>query len=133
MALVLVGLWTLAGSDVLGFSEEWAPTILRILIGILFVFTAAMMVQLRAARSETREVYQALNQLLYGKDYRRDREAIRILLTSLGSKEEKVSTMAWQNLKQLTGQNFARDVKVWESWWKANEKRFALKAKRPEE
>ncbi len=133
IVLVIVGLWTMAGSAVLGFSAEWAPTILRVLVGILFVFMAALMHQLRATRTETREVYQALNQLLYGRDFRRDREAIRILLTSLDSKDEGVSTTAWKNLKELTGQDFARDAKVWRSWWKANEKRFALKAKRPEE
>jgi len=132
IVLVLVGLWTMAGSGLLGFSAEWAPTILRVLIGILFVFMAGLMYQLRATRMEAKEVYQALNQLLYGKNYRRDREAIRILLTSLGSKNEQVSTVAWQNLKKLTGQNFARDLEVWESWWRTNEKRFAVKAKRPE-
>jgi hypothetical protein len=133
VVLVLVGLWTIAGSSFLGFSAEWASTILRVLIGILFVFVAALMVQTNSARRETGEVYQALNMLLYGKNYRRDREAIRILLKALPSKDMDVSINAWKNLKELTGQNFARDAQVWESWWVANEKRFALKAKRPKE
>ena len=133
VVLVLVGLWTIAGSDWLGFSAEWAPTILRVLIGILFVFVAGLMVQTNSARKDTEEVYQALNMLLYGKNYRRDREAIRILLKALPSKDMDVSINAWKNLKELTGQNFARDAQVWKSWWAANEKRFALKAKRPEE
>ncbi len=132
VVLALVGVWTIAGSEWLGFSTEWTPTILRVLIGILFVFAAGLAVQTNSVRGEIREVYQALNMLLYGKNYRRDREAIRILLTALASKDEEISAKAWRNLKELTGQNFARDPRIWETWWSSNQKRFTLKAKRPE-
>src|SRR5262245_8518634 len=79
---------------------------------------------LSQARLQMAELMEALNQLLYGKDYRRDREAIEILLVSLEGADATARKTAYTHLVRLTGQNFADDPKVWRSWWEANKKRF---------
>jgi hypothetical protein len=136
IVLCLVGVWAIVGSSKLGFSHEWSGTIVRVLLGVLFVVVGVIYSQTsRSAgmKAEIRDVYEAVNMLLYGKNYRRDREAIKILLTALASEDHGVREKAWKSLKDLTGQSFALDAEVWQSWWAANEKRFALKAKRPDE
>ena len=77
-------------------------------------------------------IREAMNMLLYGKNYRRDREAVRILIRGLSSREEEVRIKSWENLKRLTGRDFALDEEVWRSWWQANEKRFSTTSRRPE-
>lgn len=79
------------------------------------------MAQMRVRMAETME---ALHQLLYGKDYRRDREAIEILITALESQTGENAKTAHGHLVRLTSQNFAQDPKVWRSWWEANKKTF---------
>ena len=51
-------------------------------------------------------------------------EAIRILLGSLKSGNEKVRETSARQLKQLTGEDFGDDAAAWERWWKANERSF---------
>jgi hypothetical protein len=131
LVLFLVGLWIVLGPEFLGWTEEATVSLQRILLGFLFLFFAGAVLERQRLRRRIDEAYEALNMLLYGRSYRRDREAIRILLNGLRSEEEDVRVKSWKNLKKLTGQDFALDVEVWRSWWEANEKRFALKAKRP--
>ena len=75
-------------------------------------------------RMRMAELLETMNQLLYGKDYRRDREAIEILLTALESSSAENARVAHEHLVRLTGQKFAQDPGVWRSWWTANKKHF---------
>ena len=135
--LILIGLYVILGLSFLGWAYfrrehlEWA--VLRVLIGFLFLFVAGLIIEKNRIRRRIDEVYEALNMLLYGKNFRRDREAVAILLKGLESSDEAVREKSWENLKRLTGQQFACDAEVWRSWWAASEKRFALKTKRPDE
>ncbi|MEN8148533.1 MAG: hypothetical protein ABFS86_01850 [Planctomycetota bacterium] len=136
MILVLVGLATVFAPDWLGFrwlrEKGWELRILQVLVGFLFLFQAVSILEKNRLRRRVHELYEGLNMLLYGKNYRRDREAIVILVNALRGKDEDVRNKAWQNLKRLTGKDFALDHEVWSTWWKANEKHFATKARRPE-
>jgi hypothetical protein len=133
--LVLIGLYVLAAPILPGWSyfEREGAALIRVLVGFLFLFVASLVIDKNRARRRHTEVLEGMNMLLYGKNYKRDREAIRILLGSLSSEKEDVRNTAWVNLKRLTGQDFALDPEVWQSWWAANEKHFASKSRRPEE
>jgi hypothetical protein len=93
-------------------------------IAIAFFVAAAQSWEKAQIRVQMAETLEALHQLLYGKDYRRDREAIEILLAALESQTGANAKTAHEHLVRLTGQNFAQDPKVWRSWWEANKKTF---------
>jgi len=132
IVLIAVGLVVAfaPGGDVLG-EMGWDVRLLRILVGFLFLFQAVAIVEKNRIRRRVDDLFEGLNMLLYGKNYRSDREAIVILINAMKGKDEGVRTKAWENLKRLTGQEFAPDHQVWSAWWKANEKHFAANMKRP--
>ena len=135
--LFLLGVWVVLGREALGWDGELGVVILRVLTGFLFLFLAGSIVERHRMRRRLNEITRSLNMLLYGRNYERDREAIRILLRGLDGADEAVRKTSWENLKALTGQDFALDADIWKTWWATNEKRFALKAgasgtKRPE-
>jgi hypothetical protein len=132
--LFLIGLYVILGLDFLGWShfENLGTRLYRLLVGFLFLFVASLQMEKNRLRRRLDEVYEGLNMLLYGKNYKRDREAIRILIGALSADKEDVRIKAWGELKRLSGQDFALDAEVWRSWWAANEKKFALRSKRPE-
>ena len=93
-------------------------------VGVAFFALAVQSWESAKLRMRMAELMEALHQLLYGKDYRRDREAIDILLNSLDGSDSEASKTAHAHLMRLTGQNFAQDPKVWRSWWDAHRKTF---------
>lgn len=94
-------------------------------LGCGFFLIAALSFEKDQLRVRMAEVMEALHQLLYGRDYARDREAIEILLRTFESDDPSARKIAHENLVRLTGQNFAEDPKVWLSWWEANKKTWA--------
>jgi len=133
LILVVVGVWVMLGWEALGwdFIEERGGV--RVLLGALILFYAVSLIERNRLKRRNVEIFEALNMLLYGRNYRRDREAIGILMKGLESKSPEVREKSWKNLKELTGQDFALDPAVWRAWWSASEKHFALKRRRPEE
>jgi hypothetical protein len=94
-------------------------------LGCGFFLIAALSFEKDQIRLRIAEVMEALHQLLYGRDYARDREAIEILLRTFDSDDPAARRIAHENLVRLTGQHFADDPKVWWSWWEANKKTWA--------
>jgi hypothetical protein len=137
LILFVVGVMLAIVPDWLGFGyfrERGSETrIVLVLVGFLFLFQAVSIIEKNRMRRRIDETFEAMNMLLYGKNFRRDREAIRILIHALRGKDGDVRKKAWENLKRLTGQKFALDHEVWAAWWQASEKRFAVASKRPEE
>jgi len=128
--LVAAAVFFLAQPDWLGWS--WFArhvggdvALVSIGVGIAFVLVAAQSWEKAQMRVHMAELLEAMHQLLYGKDYARDREAIEILLAALESNDAANAKTAHAHLMRLTGQNFAQDPKVWRSWWEANKKTFA--------
>ena len=91
------------------------------LAGLAFLVAARQTLQVHDLRVHSAATLEALHDLLYGKDHRRDREAIGVLLTSLRSEDRELRDVAHKHLKRLTGQEFAADADVWDAWWKAHE------------
>jgi hypothetical protein len=96
-------------------------------VGAAFLVLASLSLEKHALRVRCAELMEGLNQLLYGKDYSRDREAIGILLRSLDGKDPAARETAHRHLVRLTGQNFAPDPAVWRAWWATYEKTWAAR------
>jgi hypothetical protein len=116
-------LWPDALVGVLGDRER----VRGMALFLVFALLAWQSWEIAKLRVHMAELMEALHQLLYGKDYRRDREAIDILVDSLEKSGGETAKAAHAHLVRLTGQNFAADPKVWRSWWDANRKTFEKK------
>jgi hypothetical protein len=129
LLLVLGGVFFWLRADWLGYGRlrdmlGSETNLLATGLGVAFLVLAAQSWEKAQIRVQTAEMTEALHQLLYGKDYRRDREAIEILLVALESGDPANAKTAHEHLVRLTGQNFAQDPKVWRSWWEASRKTF---------
>jgi hypothetical protein len=127
--LVLAGAFLVLQPDWLGWSSLVSAVggesrLVALALGIAFFVLAAQSWEKHQMRVQSAETMEALHQLLYGKDYRRDREAIEILLAALETGNPDNAKTAHAHLMRLTGQNFAADPKVWRSWWDANKRNF---------
>jgi hypothetical protein len=128
--LALTGIYFLCGAEAPGFDwlvKHWGGESHFYGFGLFIAFTvlAAQSFEKAQMRVQIAELLEAMHQLLYGKDYRRDREAIEILLAALESKDAENAKTAHAHLQRLTGQRFAQDPAVWRSWWVANKKAFS--------
>ena len=134
--LVLVGLFFVFRPEWLGWSRiagavGGETALVSIGAGCGFLLAAALSVEKDRLRVRVAELMAGLNDLLYGKDHRRDREAIEILLRSLGADDPAVRDAAHRNLVRLTGQRFAPDAQVWQAWWEAHGRTWSRLTERP--
>jgi hypothetical protein len=129
-ALVLVGLFFVFRPEWLGWSRiaevvGGETALVSAGAGCAFLLVAGLAVEKDRMRVRMAELMEGLNDLLYGKDHRRDREAIEILLRSLGSEDPDSRATAHKHLMRLTGQSFPADPKVWASWWAAHQRTWS--------
>jgi hypothetical protein len=75
----------------------------------------------------TGDLLETFNLMVFGKDYRQHRQAVAILIDSLGSGQETVRGAAHRSLVKITGQIFPPEPGVWRKWWELNEKTFKKK------
>ena len=127
--LVIAGAYLVLQPEWLGWSSlvkavGGEARLVAVAVGIAFFVLAAQSWEKHQLRIQSAETMEALHQLLYGKDYKRDREAIDILMTALETGSPENAKSAYEHLKRLTGQNFAQDPKVWRAWWEANRRSF---------
>ena len=111
--------------------SEWLGGRDRVLsfgLAAAFSLLAAYSLQKHALRVRVAELMEGLNQLLYGKDYTRDRQAIELLVRALEGADAHARETAHRHLVRLTGLPFAPDAFVWRAWWSANEKTWTSRA-----
>ena len=130
VALVLVGLFFVFRPEWMGWSRlanavGGETALVSAGAGCAFLLAAGLAVEKDRMRVRVAELMEGLNDLLYGKDHRRDREAIEILLTSLESEDSGARAAAHKHLVRLTGQHFAADPKVWRAWWSASQRTWS--------
>lgn len=133
IVLAAFGLFFLFRPDALGWGAlvRWLGSEERVLaagVGVGFLVLAALSLEKNALRLRVAELMEGLNQLLYGKDFARDREAIELLLRALEGKDATARETAHKHLVRLTGQHFAPDPLVWRAWWTANVKTWTARA-----
>jgi hypothetical protein len=110
--------------------------ILRVAVGFLFLYFATLTREKYKLKFIVEDVLEALNTFLYGKDYRRHREAVEILLRSLATPDSRVRERAVEALQKITGQRFGDDAAAWRKWWEINQRTFRARvadAASPEE
>jgi hypothetical protein len=135
--LILAGAYLVLQPDWLGWTSlakalGGETRLVAVAAGIAFFLLAAQSWEKHQLHVQAAETTEALHQLLYGKDYKRDREAIEILLTALETGNPDNAKSAHEHLKRLTGQNFAQDPAVWRAWWEANKRSFERARSAPE-
>ncbi len=101
--------------------------ILRIAVAFLFFYFATLTREKYRLKFMVEDVLEALNTLLFGKDYRRHREAVEILLTSLSAPDSRIRAKAVDALQKITGQAFGDDPPAWRKWWEINQRSFRAK------
>ena len=123
--LVLAALWFTMRPGPLGW--DWAAErcggegrLAAVGAGIALFVAAKTVFRVHQLRVRAAETTEALNQLLYGTDYARDREAIDILIHALVGADPATTETVTKHLRRLTGQHFAADPKVWAAWWAAH-------------
>jgi len=125
--LAAVGLYFLfrpraLGWDTLAKSVGGESALVSAGVGMAFLLLALAAREMHGLRVSSAELGEGLNQLLYGRDYARDREAVEILLEALEGPDEAGRSTAYNHLVRLTGQNLAADPRVWRSWWAAHQR-----------
>ncbi|MBN2490218.1 MAG: hypothetical protein JXQ29_05160 [Planctomycetes bacterium] len=113
--------WTLLAETVGG-----EPVLLRILVGLLFLYFATLTQEKYALKFLTRSILHAFNIYLYGPDYQQHRAAVAEQIQRLLSPNEAARTAAHRVLRRMTGQAFGPDHPSWAVWWERARHTFRL-------
>lgn len=101
-----------------------ATKILCLVVGFQFLYIALLTRDKARTRQLTLDTLEALNQFVYGVDYRRDREVVELLIRGLGTSDASARRHAVEKLESMTGQSFGTDAARWAEWWAKHRSRF---------
>lgn len=110
---------------------ELSLTELRFVVAMILLLVWAMAVRAEMAYRRAARIADAVNELRFGRNYRKHRQAVEILLRSLASENPAVCRSAHHYLKEITGQDFGPDQAAWRKWWAANKATFTHARERP--
>jgi hypothetical protein len=131
--LALLGLWLAVAPPAWGWealaAEVGETRLVRFFLGFTLVILAGLLWEKNRMRSHIKVLVDALNRMLYGKDYAKHREAVDLLITAASGTNEEVRKNAVKSLEQITGQQFGQDVAAWRVWWEANRSTFSIRQK----
>jgi hypothetical protein len=105
--------------------------VLRIAVGILFVYFATLTSEKYALKFLTQDILHAFNMLLYGQDYRQHRQTVTTQIRRLRSDDPKVRASAHRVLKEMTGQPLPAEFEPWHAWWERARPTFRLARSEP--
>ncbi|MCC7171802.1 MAG: hypothetical protein IT459_15255 [Planctomycetes bacterium] len=112
-----------------GFAE-WVDTQFGLMrcyaagLALLFVFVLGLFRAQARLRERLLDLMEEVLKLYYGPNFRREREAVDILVRALDSEQETVRTVAMGHLQRLTGQAFD-DARAWRDWWADHRSSFS--------
>ncbi|MAE76055.1 MAG: hypothetical protein CMJ85_04185 [Planctomycetes bacterium] len=124
LAFVMLALFEILGGPV----PSWMNPLTRIGLGMLFVYMAAVVFERQRLQSSFRdllEAHEGFMQTIYGKDYKKHRAAIDILIGTLRTEDAEVRGKVVDQLRRVTGQDLPEDAEQWEKWWRANKAGFS--------
>ena len=129
--LALLGLWLALAPPAWGFgalaSEVGSERLSRFFLGFAIVILAGLLYEKNRMRSHMRILVDALNRMLYGKDYAKHREAVDLLIRAASGTNADVREKAVKSLEQVTGQRFGEDIAAWRVWWEGHRHTFSMK------
>jgi len=98
--------------------------ILAFAVGFQFFYIATLTRDKYRLRRVTLETLEALNQFVFGSDYRRQRQMVEVLIRGLGTKDASARRKAAEALAKMTGEDFGEDREAWARWWSVHKSRF---------
>ncbi|MBL8766492.1 MAG: hypothetical protein JNL94_03950 [Planctomycetes bacterium] len=93
-------------------------------LALLFAFVLGLFRSQTRLRERLLDLMEEVLKLYYGPNFRREREAVDILVRALDSEQETVRTVAMAHLQRLTGQAFD-DARAWRDWWAEHRSSFS--------
>ena len=114
--------------DLLGWKvlkkEFGENSILCLAVGFLFLYVAVLTREKHRLGEGMRDILEALHMVLYGPDFKKDRETVGILIRAVRSADSGVRESSLRSLRRMTGEDFGHDPEAWEAWWEKNRSRF---------
>ncbi|MFH0944067.1 MAG: hypothetical protein V2A76_02615 [Planctomycetota bacterium] len=86
-------------------------------LAFLFLYAAWMTREQGRVRERLLDLMEEVLKIFYGPNFRREREAIDILLKGLDSDSPQVRRSSLEHLNRLTRQDFGDDGAAWRAWW----------------
>lgn len=86
-------------------------------LGMVFFYLAIVSKDIGRVRERLLDLVEQILKLFYGPNFRRERQAIEILIRSMQSAESGVRATSRTHLKRLTGVDKGDDPEAWKAWW----------------
>ncbi len=93
-------------------------------LGFLFLYVASVARELVRLRARLLDLMEDVLKIFYGPNFRREREAIDILVRAMESDNDDVRRSSREHLVRLTGQDFGDEPSAWSAWWNEHRSRF---------
>lgn len=93
-------------------------------LALLFAFVLGLFRAQARLRERLLDLMEEVLKLYYGPNFRREREAVDILVRALDSEQESVRSVAMTHLQRLTGQSFG-EARAWRDWWAEQRSTFS--------
>lgn len=127
--LVLIGLFFLActfSAGLFDFADRQFDfdRLAAAALGALFLYVAWVTRDLGRIRERLLDLMEEVLKIFYGPNFRREREAIDILVRALDSDSGEVRQSSRQHLVRLTGQDLGEDGTAWAEWWSDHRSTF---------
>lgn len=105
--------------DSIGFQRLVAAA-----LALLFVYAAWLTRMQGRLREHMLDLLEDVLKVFYGPNFRREREAIDILVKAMDSENPSVRTASREHLVRLTGEDLGADGTAWADWWSDHRSTF---------
>lgn len=99
-------------------------------LGFLFLYMAWASKVIGRLRERLLDLAEEILKIFYGPDFRRERQAIAILIRAMESDNISVRRSSREHLMRLTGVDQGDDPAAWAQWWEFNRSTFRSPGKR---
>lgn len=101
-------------------------------LGMVFLQLAIVSKDIGRVRERLLDLVEQILKLFYGPNFRRERQAVDILVRSMGSADAGVRATSRTHLTRLTGEDKGDDPEAWTAWWDSHRATFrAVSTERP--
>lgn len=93
-------------------------------LGFLFLYVAWLARGQARLRERLLDLMEEVLRVFYGPDFRRERQAIDILVNAMESDSSSVRESSREHLIRLTGNDQGEDAVAWADWWDEHRSNF---------